>query len=205
MAKKVRIILLGDGIIKEKIKNLSDSEAKNVIQSACREAMKWTQKEAKKLAPKKTGALRRSIRVRATKRSRVRIGARVTTSASDNMYSGKTFYGAFLEYGWKTKGRKDANRRAASAMTRRLTRSNARQGRLSPFASERALQQVRLAEYADKQTANRKPKERREIKAREYMKRAIDRTKDECYEIFGRMVDVHIRKVMAKRKTKALK
>lgn len=36
---------------------------------------------------------------------------RVTTSATDNLYSGKTFYGAFQEFGWKTGSRKSTGAR----------------------------------------------------------------------------------------------
>lgn len=177
MARKVRFIVLGDSILKEKLKGLTDSEAKNVIQRACRDAMKVVQKAAKAAAPKKTGALRRSIRVRAIKRSRVRIGARVTTSASDNMYTGKTFYGAFQEYGWTWKPRKKT---ASDFVGPRRKGYRAR---------------PKAAEFVGPRRTNR---------GREYLKGAIDSTRTKAYEIFNAQIDDHLQKVFAKRKTKGV-
>lgn len=54
---------------------------------------------AKERVPKQTGALRKSIKVRALKRSTVRTGVRVGYAAKD--FAGDTFYGSFLEYGWR--------------------------------------------------------------------------------------------------------
>lgn len=45
------------------------------------------------------GALRKSIRVRAAKRSRTSVGMVVTTSDSDNLFQGDQFYGGFVEFG----------------------------------------------------------------------------------------------------------
>jgi HK97 gp10 family phage protein len=109
---KYRIDLSGDRVLAAKLHRLTDAEAKKAILGACRESIKVIQAEARTLAPSKTGAMRRSIKVRSIARSRKRVGVRVTTSASDNMYGGKTFYGAFQEFGWKTGSRKGtANRK----------------------------------------------------------------------------------------------
>lgn len=103
---KYRINLEGDRVLQAKLRGLTDSQAKKAIVGACREAIKVIQSEARTLAPKRTGALRRSIKVRSIARSRKRIGVRVTTSKTDNMYAGKTFYAAFQEFGWKTGSRR---------------------------------------------------------------------------------------------------
>jgi HK97 gp10 family phage protein len=57
---------------------------------------------AKDLAPQDEGNLEESIRIRPLKRSRKtphRVGVRVMTSESDSLFQGKTFYGAFQEFG----------------------------------------------------------------------------------------------------------
>lgn len=45
------------------------------------------------------GDLRKSIKVKAAKRSRVSVGVNVVTGATDNVFVGDQFYGAFVEFG----------------------------------------------------------------------------------------------------------
>lgn len=45
------------------------------------------------------GDLKKSIKVRAAKRSRTSIGMNVQTGATDNLFVGDQFYGAFVEFG----------------------------------------------------------------------------------------------------------
>lgn len=200
MPKKVRLLLIGDAELRAKLSALTDAEARKAVLGATREAAKLIQAEVKRTVPKRTGLLRKSVRVRSIKRSRKRIGVRVTTSRFNSNYQGKAFYGAFLEFGWKTKPRKDASARAANALQRKLVRRNARLGKLSAYGPERALQEVKMAEAADRQVAKRPPKERKQIAAKEYIKKATDQKKDAALALFKTKIDDHIRKVIGKRK-----
>lgn len=106
MPKKVRMLLIGDAELRGKLSALTDAEARKAVLGATREAAKLIMAEVKRTIPKRTGLLRKSVKVRAIKRSRKRIGVRVTTSKFNSNYQGKAFYGAFLEFGWKTGSRR---------------------------------------------------------------------------------------------------
>ncbi len=95
MAKSRAIVLTGSEDLNRKLAELKSPTAKALIRKASREALKPVAVGARELAPRKSGALRRSITVRALSRSRTRVGARVTTSAKHNVFKGKTYYGGF--------------------------------------------------------------------------------------------------------------
>ncbi len=69
---------VGQGRIAKKLEQLTANETKAVIRGGCREALKPLQKQAIATAPNDKGNLRRNIKIRTLKRSRKRIGARVT-------------------------------------------------------------------------------------------------------------------------------
>lgn len=102
------IRITGDRALIAKFHRLARVDAKRVLRKATREASKVILPMARKLAPKRTGALRKAIRVRATKRSRVYIGARVVVGKE--WFTGEQFYGGFQEWGWRT-GKRGASKR----------------------------------------------------------------------------------------------
>ena len=102
------IVLTGSAELNRKLATLAGPKAKAAIRKASREALRPVAAAAKANAPRRSGALSKSIKVRAMARSRTRIGSRVTTSAGSNEFSGKTYYGGFQEYGWKS-GRRTRN------------------------------------------------------------------------------------------------
>lgn len=116
MPKKITILLIGESELRKKLEGLTDKESKAVIRGASREALKPIQRMAQDLAPRKTGRLRRSIRIRSLTRSRKRIGARITISNKDTQFTGRTFYGAFQEFGWRP-GKRLARSSAAAGAT----------------------------------------------------------------------------------------
>lgn len=69
---------VGTGALAKKLEQLTSNETKAVIRGGCREALKPIQKQAIASAPKDSGDLKRNIKIRTLKRSRRRIGARVT-------------------------------------------------------------------------------------------------------------------------------
>jgi HK97 gp10 family phage protein len=88
----------------ENLTNLEPRIRKKALNKALREAAKLVLTEVKTKAPKKTNALRRSFKIRvAWKGSRNKhvVAIALSTNATDNMFTGKTFYGAFQEFGWK--------------------------------------------------------------------------------------------------------
>lgn len=95
-----QVVLTGDAELNRKLQALKSTKAKQAIRKASRESLRPVLSSAKSNAPKRSGALRKGIKLRALKRSRSRIGAQVTASG--------TVYGAFQEYGWKV-GRRTRN------------------------------------------------------------------------------------------------
>lgn len=88
----IKIEIRGDRELARKFDRLSKtSQKKTALRKGARAAAKIIQKEAKQLAPKDTGLLRNSIKVRSLKRSRVWVGARVISKFKDEQ-------GAY--YGW---------------------------------------------------------------------------------------------------------
>lgn len=69
---------VGVGKLAKKLEGLTTNETKAVIRGGCRDALRPIQRQAKTEAPRDTGGLKREIKIRALKRSRRRIGARVT-------------------------------------------------------------------------------------------------------------------------------
>lgn len=203
MARRVRVLVLGGDELKEKLRGLADKQAKQVIRGACREAMKLTQATAKALAPSKTGALRRSIRVRTLSARSKRIGARVTTSHKDNLFSGKTFYGAFQEWGWKTGSRKNTSAAAIRRIASQLRRES-RKARGDGFGlakrgtAFRARQEAFFQAEGARRATKIRIKERRQITGKYFMRDAARKTKTQAVASFRNAVSRHILKVLAK-------
>jgi len=97
--KSTRFVLTGDKAIDRKLKKLGPKLGKKIIRRAMRPAAKVVRDEAKANCPVDTGTLRQSIKVRAAKRSRQKIELLVTTSGSDNLFTGSAYYGGMVEWG----------------------------------------------------------------------------------------------------------
>jgi len=84
----------------ERLKGLEPKVRKKIIRQAIRPAMKIVQRDAIARAPRgESGLLKKSIKVRAFKRSRTKIG--VSVSTAKGWFKGDAFYGGFQEWGWK--------------------------------------------------------------------------------------------------------
>lgn len=89
--------------------------ARKILSQSARMAMRPILAAAKSNAPRDSGALARSIRMRAMKRNRRgRIGVRVMTS--QEWFKGDQYYGAFQEFGWKAGKRLAGYRRKSNAV-----------------------------------------------------------------------------------------
>ncbi len=104
--------LRGDRQLIAALKDMRTADQKASVRGALRKAGKKIQASIKANAPRETGQLRKAVKVRAMKRSRVRFGIRVATSPHGrNLFEGEAFYGGFIEFGWKAGKRGTPNRR----------------------------------------------------------------------------------------------
>lgn len=102
MAKKgVDLVLLGVPELHRALKDFDKAVHKKVIRYAVRQAAKPVLDEARRLVPVKTGALRKSLRIRALKRQRKRTSIGVQVVTGEEFFKGDTYYGGFLEFGTK--------------------------------------------------------------------------------------------------------
>jgi HK97 gp10 family phage protein len=85
--------------IDKKLKKLEKRTAKKVVTKELRNTAKVFQKESKTLAPVEKGDLKKSIKVKAMKRKKGRIGVNAIISEGD--FKGDQYYGSFQEFGWK--------------------------------------------------------------------------------------------------------
>lgn len=108
---KPAVILTGDKQLDRRLKNLDAKLGKKVVRQATRKALRPVMLTTKRNAPKDSGVLRKSVKIRALKRSRSRFGSRVSGIGGNN-FAGTAYYGGFQEWGWKTKsGRKIPGKR----------------------------------------------------------------------------------------------
>lgn len=105
MAAAVKMVITGDKKVNALLKGLPIVMQRKIIREAARESIKPLLPLAQLAAPRRSGALERSMAVRAVVRSRKRIGARIT-NRQGNLFKGREFYGGFQEWGWKTGKRK---------------------------------------------------------------------------------------------------
>jgi HK97 gp10 family phage protein len=151
-----------------------------------------------------TGALAESITVRAGKRRKGRVSFVVQTRAGD--FKGHTFYGGFLEYGWKTGKRRDAFARRQKRIAGELRRQSraARafgDGRgLGKKGTEwRARQEAWFMDEGYRR-AMRSPEQVRTEYRYPFIRPAFDATKDEAAEIIGNELAAGIKAEMSKPK-----
>lgn len=98
----VNVKLLGDKKLDKKLKELESRTQKKVVRKAMRNTAKAVQKDVRSAAPVASGRLRKSIKVRASKRSRRRIGIEVRTGERSELGiepSERGYYPASIEFG----------------------------------------------------------------------------------------------------------
>lgn len=102
------IRLEGGPALERKLAALDSKVARKLSRQALRAGAKVVLAQAKANAPKRTGLLRRSLKVRAGKARKGFTQFRVQTAAGS--FKGETFYGAFVEFGHKIGKRSSALR-----------------------------------------------------------------------------------------------
>lgn len=100
-AKKVSvdISLFGDKKLQRKFSRLTGAEQKKIVRQSLREGGKIVMQRARELVPKEEGALRQSIKMRSSKRSRKRIGVQIFAGAKTGKEVLKKGYVSFVELG----------------------------------------------------------------------------------------------------------
>lgn len=93
------LILTGSDDLRRKLAGLKDKDVKAAVRKGTRAGAKLMAAETRKAAPSKSGLLRKSIKVRALKRSRKRIGHMVAVKLPDGAV--KVPYAGFVEFGTK--------------------------------------------------------------------------------------------------------
>jgi HK97 gp10 family phage protein len=96
----ITAVLTGDKTINRRLAKLTGPEAKNIIRKSARPALKPILAAARANAPTDKGLLRKSVKIRAMKRSRSRVGATVSSGSKTSAYAGKAWYGGPIEYGY---------------------------------------------------------------------------------------------------------
>jgi HK97 gp10 family phage protein len=152
------VIITGDETLNMKLNLMRSQDAKKAIRQASRKALRPVKAAVKRETPKQSGKLRRSFRIRTMKRSRLRVGARLTTSAADSLFQGKQYYGAFQEFGWKA-GRRVTNADLGASRRKRRTTSQ-------------------------QQLAKNLNASRREVPAKNFIKRGAEGAKDAAIGIY---------------------
>jgi hypothetical protein len=199
MARKITVTLTGSESLNRKLLELTSTQAKAAIRSAARPALQPTLQAARSLCPARDGKLRKSIKIRAIRRSRTRVGMRLTTGKSDNAFSGKTFYGGFIEWGWKTGTRSKEAGAVARRVARSLRTESRTAGALGKKGSEfRARQEAYFSREGDRQSGSRRKQTRRQIPGRRFLKRAAQRTRTAALRIYSRGIIEYIRKITKK-------
>lgn len=93
------IDVVGAPELKAQLAALEGRIAKKLTRQAMRKAQKIVLADAKRRVPVDTGALKKSLKVRALRRSRSRFGVEIRTG--EGLFVGKTFYDGFIELGTK--------------------------------------------------------------------------------------------------------
>lgn len=116
------VIVTGVQQLDRKLASMPVSMQKKAVRTATRESAKKVLEDARRLAPKQTGRLRRSLTVRTArtgfrhrKLPRGTLGHEVTTKEG-HLFKGKAFYGGILEFGTKKTDRIAAVRYLRNAL-----------------------------------------------------------------------------------------
>ena len=102
MAGLIDISQLGDARLQRKLHSLGNKIEKKIVRRALRTAAKVVLQAAKARVPVDTGALKKGLKVRATKRSRTIIGVHIRTPTRAELGihpDDPGYYPAVIEYG----------------------------------------------------------------------------------------------------------
>lgn len=128
----IGLVVTGHKQIDAKLASLPVTMQKRALRPVMRSGAKTIQRGAKRYAPKDSGRLKRSIKVRSLKRSRKRIGVGISAGSEFAGGGELPWYAVFVEFGVqddgatnrKTKGGKNRGRIQPKPFLRRAMREN---------------------------------------------------------------------------------
>jgi len=157
--------------------------ARKVASKALRAGAKVVLPVAQSLAPVKTGALRKAIKVRSGKNKKD--FRSIVVAVGEKWFQGDEFYAAFIEFGWKTGSRSkglDATVRRIATELRRQSREARKLGKGKGLAKResafRARQEAFFAREAARQASTKPEQVRQQVPGQHYMERAYEQTKE---------------------------
>jgi hypothetical protein len=169
-AIKVQVSLAGDLEMMQLLRELPQRLVKGALRKSLRESAKTVLRGAKFRAPRASGLLIKTLKVRAFKRTRKAVvGFTVGTAAGDfkgKTFYGKTFYGGFQEYGWKPTGRHRASNsiRSAQKWLRREKQEKSKGLGVVPLALRKKITYSKLVIARDT---------RRQVKPKHFLRNAF--------------------------------
>ena len=105
MARSASITVTGIKELDRQLRELDAKLAKTYVRKAMRKSLVPVKDQAKKNAPVDTGHLKKSIKIRAAKRSRKQFGA-VVRAGNQTGNIRDEFYGGFMEWGYRMRNGK---------------------------------------------------------------------------------------------------
>lgn len=117
MAKRV-LVITGNKSLTRMLNALGSPKARELHRKAVRKAARPILEHAKAESPVKSGAMRKSLTIKALRRSRRGIGVRVTQK--EGLFKGDQFYGGFQEFGWLTGRRRKKEHRKSNRERRKI-------------------------------------------------------------------------------------
>lgn len=107
-----RVEIKGMKKVAKKLSKLDAKLAKKTLRRGLRAGAKVVGKEARSLAPVKSGLTKKSHKVRAAKGEKGEI--KIKVGVGDGWFKGDTFYAAFVHYGHKVGSRKLGDKRTTT-------------------------------------------------------------------------------------------
>lgn len=137
----VRFTITGHKQLDRKFAALPPKLQKKILRPALRAAAKIVLDQAKANAPVQSGRLKKSLKVKAAKRSRkTKHEVAINVITATGWFTGEAFYAPFQEFGWMVGPRRLGNRRKKQPGSRFIRRAYEDKG---PQAIARALQLIR--------------------------------------------------------------
>ena len=111
------LTIKGSRELERKLMGLERKAAKKVVRQALRKGAKIVHAAARQEVPVRSGKLRKSLKVRRAKKNRRgSYAVMVTTGQNENMFTGETYYGAFVHYGHRVGKRGRGGRKQVAAV-----------------------------------------------------------------------------------------
>ncbi len=95
------ITLEGGPALDKALTELEARVSRKIVSASLRSGAKVVQRQAQSLSPERTGALRKSIKVKAGRVKRGSGTTSINVGTGKKWFVGDQFYGAFQEFGWR--------------------------------------------------------------------------------------------------------